>query len=702
MPALSTTILSDGTAEPDPTARLTFSTYQTMIRHIDTEDKTFSVGRFDLIIIDEAHRSIFGKYRVILDYFDALVVGLTATPRDQIDRSTYDMLQVEGGCPTYCYEYDTAVSDGFLVDYHGFIRESQIMNQGIRYSQLTAEEKEEMEAIWDYEQARIDPSQPSQARDILSNEMYNYIFNTDTVDRMLQDLMEHGLKVQSGERIGKTIIFALNSATARLIVERFTKLYPHLGADFCVQIDYSVRYGQDLIAHFSDRDREPQIAVSVDMLDTGIDVPDVLNLVFFKRVRSRIKFLQMIGRGTRLSPGVFGPGQDKTCFNIYDWGGNFHYFEKNPKEVAQAVVTTLTERLFAVRTDIAYALQEPKYQEDKFARSLHDRLKEMLQADVRALSDDFITVRTRWETVTKYRNPAVWTSLAPTDVWALKRDIAPLVVGTSDNEAIKKFDLLALYTELGLLDASFTTTSYEQQIITIAHCLVRRTSIPAIAGKIGLLREVQTQEFWAAKSLPTLEHMREELRELMVYLEREELRIFTVDIHDTVLDDGQAGPIVTTMSYRQSVLDYLTEHADWPVLQKIKNLERLTQADMRELEHILWEELGTEADYKSYLQQEGLQLNSSAAMLIRKLAGVDRTKAISLFTEYIHVNMLNAEQMEFLKSILDYVCQNGDMERKDLIDNQTIRTSMLRIFPDGVKEVGDFIQRIHEAIEVVA
>jgi type I restriction enzyme R subunit len=363
---------------------------------------------------------------------------------------------------------------------------------------------------------------------------------------------------------------------------------------------------------------------------------------------------------------------------------------------------TLTERLFAVRTDIAYALQEPRYQEDAFARGLHDRLKEALQADVRALSDERITVRTRWAAVTKYRDPAVWTSLAPTDVWALKRDIAPLVVGTSDNEAIKKFDLLSLYTELGLLDASFTTTSYEQQIITIAHCLVRRTSIPAIAGKIGLLREVQTQEFWAAKSLPTLEHMREELRELMVYLEREELRIFTVDIHDTVLDDGQAGPIVTTMSYRQSVLDYLTEHADWPVLQKIKNLERLTQADMRDLQRILWEELGTEADYKSYLQQEGLQLNSSAAMLIRKLAGVDRTKAISLFTEYIHVNMLNAEQMEFLKSILDYVCQNGDMERKDLIDNQTIRTSMLRIFPDGVKEVGDFIQRIHEAIEVVA
>ena len=231
------------------------------------------------------------------------------------------------------------------------------------------------------------------SRDIESKEIFNYIFNVDTIDRVLQDLMEHGLKVQSGERIGKTIIFAYNHRHAEMIVERFYVLYPEYSSDFCALIDNYVTYSKDLIDKFEIRDGNPQIAVSVDMLDTGIDVPDVLNLVFFKVVKSRIKFMQMIGRGTRLSQDIFGPGKDKAHFYIFDWCRNFEYFDKNPDGHTAATTPSLTEKIFGLRAKIAFHLQHQQWQEDAYAKGLHDEIKDILKEQVAALCDSHISVR---------------------------------------------------------------------------------------------------------------------------------------------------------------------------------------------------------------------------------------------------------------------------------------------------------------------
>lgn len=381
LPDYEVAVLSDKTSNPNPDARIIISTYQTMINYVNTDNKPFSIGRFDLIIIDEAHRSLFGKFGDIFRYFDSLLVGLTATPRDQVDKSTYKLFDLDSGEPTDCYEYDAAIKDGFLVDHEDKVIDSKIFNEGIRYNDLSDEEKQQLEQVWEYEQVNKDPDDEWKPRDINEQEIYKYIYNTDTIDKMLQELMTKGLKVQSGELIGKTIIFAMNSKTAKLIVERFNILYPEYGNGFCEQIDYSINYSQNLIDTFSLRDKKPQIAVSVDMLDTGIDVEDILNLVFFKRVRSRIKFLQMIGRGTRLRPDIFGAGKDKECFYIFDWGGNFRYFGENPKEGVVLTPISLTERLFGVRADIACALQTSQYQADDFAKGFHDDLKAGLQDD---------------------------------------------------------------------------------------------------------------------------------------------------------------------------------------------------------------------------------------------------------------------------------------------------------------------------------
>ncbi len=698
LPNTPITILNDKASDIDFNARITFSTYQTMINYVNTDDKPYSVGRFDLIIIDEAHRSVFGKYGDIFRYFDSLLVGLTATPRDQVDKSTYELLHLEGGEPTDCYEYKTAVDDGYLVDYEAYIRGSKIVNEGIKYDDLSDDEKGQLEQVWDYEQALQDPDGVCHTRDIGEDEIFRYIYNIDTIDKMLQDLMANGLKVQSGDMIGKTIIFAMNSKTAGLIVERFNVLYPEYGNGFCEQIDYSVKYAQDYIDKFSLRDSLPQIAVSVDMLDTGIDVPDVLNLVFFKRVRSRIKFMQMIGRGTRLSPDIFDAGKDKEIFYIFDWGGNFKFFSLNPKEGRVLKTTSLTERLFGIRADIACALQAPQYQADDFAKSLHDELKTLLRNEVSKISDTHIAVRNHLQIVEKYRHPEAWLYISEVDVLDLKNEIAPLLPKPLENELAKKFDLLSLYVQLGLVDEAFDNTRHEEQITRIAEALRNRASIPEIQAKMPLLDAMTTSAFWENKTLKSIETMRRQIRELLKYLTNSCNRTFTVSIEDVIINGGKAGAINTTMSYREKLIDFLTRERNHPVLQKIHNLERLTNEDIEELEHILWQELGTKEDYERYLRREQMTADIPVAAFIRKIIGLDRKKAIDLFSQFISNNTLTAEQEEFINNILNYVCQNGDMTKNDLVQNRIFRDSLIRCFPDKVLQVAEFIGRLKEAI----
>lgn len=696
LPNTSITQLNDN-SEIDFDARITFSTYQTMINYVNTDDKPFSVGRFDLIIIDEAHRSVFGKYGDIFRYFDSFLVGLTATPREQVDKSTYELLNLEGGEPTDSYEYETAVEDGYLVDYTGLIRGSKVVNEGIKYDELSDDEKEQLEEVWEYEQATNDPDE-YEPRDIREQEIYKYIYNIDTIDRMLQDLMTNGLKVQSGEMIGKTIIFAMNSKTAKLIVERFNTLYPEYDSGFCEQIDYSIKYSQNLIDKFSLRDSMPQIAVSVDMLDTGIDVPDVLNLVFFKRVRSRIKFMQMIGRGTRLSPGIFGPGDDKERFIIFDWGGNFKYFSENSKEGKTVKTPSLTERLFGVRADIAYALQAPQYQADGFAKGLHDELKSILQAEVGKLNDAHISVRNHWAVVSKYRKPAAWQYISAVDVLELKNIIAPLLPISKDNELAKKFDLLSLYVQLGLVEDTYDSSSYEGRIILIAEALRNRSTIPDIKAKLPLLNDMVTSAFWENKTLASIENMRKEIRDLLKYLVGDSGAAFIVNIEDTVTDGGEAAKINTTVTYREKLLDFLTHHRDHPVLNKIHYLEHLSHQDIDELERILWQELGSKEDYERYLRHEQITADIPVAAFIRKIVGLDRKKAIELFSEYISANTLTAEQEEFINNILNYVCQNGDMGKSVFRDNRIFRESLLKYFPNKTAQVAKYVEMLHDAI----
>ena len=721
MPNETTTVLNESD-ERDMNARITFSTYQTMINFIDTDEKPFSVGRFDLIIIDEAHRSIFGKFGAIFNYFDAMLIGLTATPRDEVDKSTYDIFEMEQGAPNYAYELEDAVADGYLVNYVGLKRGTMILKEGIKYSTLTPAEREQLEKVWEYEEMKEgkdfrefkDSKEPKEfrefpkmaaedavpygkskyVRDINNSEIFSYIYNLGTIDAVLQDLMEHGLKVQSGERIGKSIVFAYNHRHAELIVERFGKLYPECGAGFCVLIDNYVTYAQDLIDKFEVRDADPQIAVSVDMLDTGIDVPDVLNLVFFKPVKSLIKFMQMVGRGTRLSQGIYG-NEDKKEFYIFDWCCNFDYFEKNPKGTVGRTTPSLTERLFILRTDIAQHLQHQQYQENDFARQMHDDLKEMLKGQVAMLSDSHISVRAKWEQVVRFKEAGAWVYISELDALTLKNDIAPLLAKSMQDEDEKRFDLLMLAIELSLLDEEASASRAIETVQTMAEKLLTKATLPQVKAKMETIKEVLMPVSWKNMSLPWLEKVREELRTLAKILKSEPTPWFTIDITDVVVYGGTTTGITPRVTYKQKIMDFLAENRHLPVLDKIYGMEQLTSADVRELERILWEELGDKEDYDKYTK--GMPCGANVAIFIRSVIGVDRREAVERFGTFLSGAKLNAEQEEFLTTIISYVCENGDIT-KDIVVNEAPFDEKLSVFTAYMLPLAKYIDNIHGVI----
>lgn len=695
LPSVSMSVLSEEKA-PDMQARILFSTYQTMINYLDREDKTFSVGRFDLIIIDEAHRSVFGRYGAIFNYFDSLLIGLTATPRDEIDRNTYDLLQLDNGMPNYSYDLDEAVKDGYLCPYKTLQYHSKIMERGAKWDEMSKEDREEAERLMDYEKslAGLGPDDEYH-RDILPQEIFKYLFNIDTVDKVLMELMEKGLKVKSGEEIGKTIIFAMNHSHAELIVERFRTLYPEKEPDYCQLIDNYVNKAHGLILDFEQMDKYPQIAVSVDMLDTGVDVPSVLNLVFFKCVRSKIKFMQMIGRGTRLCPKVFGSA-DKKEFYIFDWCGNFEYFSVNSDGANPVAMKSLTERLFALRLDIAAALQSAEHQEREVDRCLHDELKAILHTQVNQLSRARIDVRAHLQTIEPYRDREAWACLSDLDVAELK-GIAHLLPRPKENEAAKKFDVLMLYLQLEAVDSTVKADNSRASVIKIAQLLEKKATIPAVRERMETIKEVQTAGFWEHSTLNSLERVRKELRELVhVLAESRDERRFVINIEDAISSDAVAAPVTLKATYHDRVIDYLAKHTDNEVLRKIQNFEQLTTDDVNELQRIFWEELGTRTEFDE--ATNGKKYNHNVAAFIRVIQGVDRQKALALYTRFIKDGNLTGEQEQYLKEILNYLSENGDLQMSDFMEYPLNRNRWRDVFGEHFVGLKDFVNELHNVI----
>lgn len=648
----------------DRNARIVFSTYPTILNAIDSTKTQegvplFSPAHFDLIITDESHRSIFKKYRAIFEYFDAIMVGLTATPKTDVDRNTYDFFEVENGVPTYAYDYETAVhTDHVLVPYYNYEVKTKFLEEGITYDDLSDEDKERYEDDF-AEDGYVPDFIPSAA-------LNKFVFNETTVDTVLQDLMERGIKVHGGDRLGKTIIFAQNKEHAEFIVRRFNSLYPKLGnGHFAQRVTCDDSYAQTIIDDFKIADKMPVIAVSVDMMDTGIDVPECVNLVFFKKVRSKTKFWQMIGRGTRLCKdlscidGIDGEYTGKCRFLIFDYCGNFEYFREHKNGYETGETKSLTENIYCKQVRLIFALQDGSFSDDAY-QDFRSQLTDTCHGSVNTLSYDLVSVRLKMEYVEKFKKPEKWISLSDMDISELQKHIAPLITTNDTDEYAKRFDNFMYGMMLANIDKLPTMNYLKNQLCLTAEALERKSTIPQVKQKLTLIKDIQTDTFWDNINIPTMEKIRQELRDLMQFLVHGPgiPKIFT-KLDDPVLDskEGDAlGAAYDFEDYRKKVNRYVEEHKNDTVIYKLNHNLPLSKGDYAELERILTQELGNSEDYK---REYG---DTPFGLLIRKIAKLDHDSAMSAFSAFINDSSLNQKQIEFILKIINHIENNGYIE----------------------------------------
>ncbi|MBO6292247.1 MAG: DEAD/DEAH box helicase family protein [Selenomonas sp.] len=641
------------------TARIIFSTYPTMMNAIDTAKnpeghRFFSPGTFDLIIIDESHRSIYQRYQAIFRYFDAMLLGLTATPKNEVDKNTYRQFELGDGNPTFAYQYDEAVEQGYLVPYRQFERTTELLQKGLHYKDLSEEDKAHYEDVFGLA--------GDNAPDIENTAFNNYVFNRQTVQMVIQDLLKMGQYVEGGDKLGKTIIFAKNRKHARFIVDIFHEMYPELGDDFIQQVDGSIDYHEQIIDDFLTPGNMPQIAVSVDMLDTGIDVPEILNLVFFKMVRSYSKFWQMIGRGTRLCPDLFGPGLDKKDFYIFDYGGNFEFFSLQGNKLKESNnQPSLTERIFNLQANLYLLLYKDKDTERQaFAQELYHEL----HSAIAALDDKSFRVAQSREQVEKYRSQRTWASLTADDVAEIEKHISPIIPGQEEDVMARFFDQKIyglMYDYLLGKDIGTKAQQVEETAdkLSSPHLL----TIPQIKEKQPFIQQVRYPEYWDKVTLAGIEKVRTELRGLLKFLETENTKIYYTDFTDHILTVNETHTVMpqqTSETYKKKVERYLLEHRENIAVHKLRTNKRLTAADLRELERVLWEDLGTQEDYRHLYGERPVGL------MVRKTVGMDRAALEEVFAEFLQEKRLNLRQLDFVKRIIDYLAKNGEMMPQDV------------------------------------
>ncbi|WP_199263475.1 DEAD/DEAH box helicase family protein [Desulfobulbus oligotrophicus] len=674
------TYVTSQTAQ-DRTKRLYFATYPAMMKIF----QTFDTGFFDLIIADESHRSIYNRYSDLFKWFDSLQVGLTATPVDKINRNTFRLFNCQDKYPTVYYPLEQAIKEHYLVPYEVYTHTTGFLRDGIKFNQLSEDQREELEDAGENpELFNFDPQ-----------DIDKKIFNRDTNRQIIRNLMEHGIRDGMGQLPGKTIIFARNHNHAVLLAQVFDELYPQYGGTFCQVIDNYDPRAEQLIDDFKDPANPLTIAVSVDMLDTGIDVPEVVNLVFAKPIFSWVKFWQMIGRGTRLCENLFGPGKDKKNFRIFDHWGNFERFEIDRPEADPAPSKSIMQLVFEARISLA---------ETALAKGELDTVRdtvELIRKDLNALPEETIAVRERWRERSGLLAQGVLDQFAPATVAALRNEMAPLMqwVYTRDHSDAYAFDLLTVNAQVELLRQSGRFTDCKDQIQERVNGLLKHLN--PVQAKIDLIKQVASSEFWDMINVATLETLRQELRGIMHHRQKPTVNPLppkTIDVADGEVELNRRTSNVKSIDmqlYRQLVEETLEQlFVTNPALQKIRRGEPVSQQDLNSLVSLV---LTQNPDVNLELLREFFPDSTPPLdFIIRTIIGMEPEAVEERFAAFARRFADNSRQTLFLRLLKNHIQKYGAITVEKLYEEP-----FTTIASDGLDGVFTSEDQVDELITIL-
>lgn len=711
----------EGKSEGAEDARIVFSTYQSMLSIIqDTSNAKFGIGHFDLIITDEAHRSLFNKYAEIFSYFDALMIGLTATPRNDINKSTYKVFNIDNDTPNYEYDVVKAVKDGYLVYFRALDRTPDILRNGLTYNDLNDDEKEQYEENF----TEDDGTLPER---IEGEKFYSAITNEDTIRKVLKDLMEEGLRVDNGDTLGKTIIFARDHNHALKIQEIFRQMYPelcnveaHEGEDYCVVIDNKIKHNDKLQRIFKDK-QSIRIVISVDMMDTGVDIPEVVNLVFFKKLMSKIKFWQMIGRGTRLCEdlNVISPKKayferqindnareyykDKQGFLIFDVCNVFKFFNLNPdgKRESSSQTLSLNQKIFMERVALYKALQFKYFELDDDDKTLYENLKIELCEIVKSLNKNYIGVQNNLQYVERYSELSAWEDFKQAKFVEIKNHIAPNVIGVIDFESARKFDLLCYkFSSSKLLRSKDFAITYSAIFKLVTYLDRYKSQISEVARHIELIKYIQTDEFLNQTNTSKMEDIRKELRDLIRFVEKDVIDPIITDFTDNIssTDDAEDNSIADFSTSSEAkvedfktledkTISFIEENPEFPIISKIKKLQPYEESDVQVFKDELLKLAKSQEDDNNLFSND-IELT----IFIRKHIAFDE-QAVKSFLEK-QLEKRNQEQVKYIKELLTFINQNGTFKVDDLIKNEELH--FVELF--NSEEIKELINDINEIL----
>jgi len=665
LPSLSTVDLTKN--KEDKSNRVVLSTYPTIMNLIDSsrteEGRFYTIGHFDLIIIDEAHRSVYQKYKAIFEYFDALIVGLTATPKDEVDRDTYKLFDLPKREPTYYYELELAVKDKVLVPPVEMRVPTKFVLEGIKYHDLSEEEKAE------YEEMFYDEDSDSMPEQIGSSALNSWLFNADTVRKVIDHLLKNGQKVEGGDKLGKTILFAKNHKHGEFIQTLFYKEFPGYGGSFLEVIDNYADYAIDLLDKFSDKKKFPQIAVSVDMLDTGIDIPEIVNLVFFKPVRSHSKFWQMIGRGTRLCPDLFGPGNDKKNFSIFDVCDNFAFFETTISKEESGITESISQRIFNRRLRLLQSIRNAELTLFERYVGFREVLLNLLQIELSRIDADSFAARPYLRQLHEYRNRDKLGNLNNQDVEEIGQTVVQLLQPVEGDESARRFDLLIVNLMLAKFEKLAGEPRLTNDLVYIAQELLKKKNIRNISLKEVIIKPLTDVEYIRKMDFPVLEEIRIALRDLAIYAEGTSGNIYYSDFEDELEIETESGSepayrYEDMNAYKLKVEHFLKEHVNHITISKLRTNKSITNAELEELERLIFEkgQLGTKEKFEEAFGQK-----HPISYFVRNLVGLDTAAARQEFSEFLKPAPMTSTQIKFIDIIIEHLSVNGIIEKALLV-----------------------------------
>jgi type I restriction enzyme R subunit len=477
--------------------------------------------------------------------------------------------------------------------------------------------------------------------------------------------------VEGGDRLGDTIIFAKNQRHAKFIRETFDKIYPAFKGKLAKVIHNKVEQAQDLIEDFCFPKKMPVIAISVDMMDTGIDAPDCVNLVFFKPVRSKAKFNQMIGRGTRLRPDLFGPGEDKQHFLIFDYCGNFEFFEENPEGYETTSSASITARIFEQRLSLTSKLTNEPYNQDEALQEYRTELLNLLHQQVSNLDHQSIQVRPHLKLVHKLEERSVWEHLESGERNEIVRKLAEVIPpNLNEDERTRRYDLLMLNLQHQMLDGVLEKSNLKENAIRIAEILYNKKHIPAVKNVLPSVQQSMSEEFWESPHPAEMDEIRANLRELMHLIDAKDKTIAFTDFEDQLSDpefeEGVVSePAINKDRYLRKIRKFIEEHSNHLIIEKIRKAKPLTDKDLETLEQFLLE---SDPSISAEEFHELVGKNLKIVEFVRSVSGLDHEAVVKEFGHFLQNNQLSSNQIQFIEQMIEFYTEKGHLDVANLYE----------------------------------